>query len=161
MRGILEQCRDLPELGVEAGQVLIEQGQTPGVLYVLEHGSAVVERDGIAIVRVDAPGAVLGELSVVLAKPATATVRASTALRLRVAHDPQAFLRARPGVALAVLRTVASRLEGLTAYLADIKRQFTEHSDHFGMIDEVLQVLIHDQPPDVAPGSARDPDPEY
>ena len=161
MRGILELCRDLPGLDVAAGHVLIEQGATPGVLYVLEHGSAVVERDGISIVRVDAPGAVLGELSVVLGKPATATVRASTPLRLRVAHDPRSFLEARPGVALAVLRTVASRLEGVTAYLADIKRQFAEHSDHFGMIDEVLQVLIHDQPPEVEPGSARDPDPEY
>lgn len=161
MTGILEQCRDLPELEVAAGHVLIEQGRTPGVLYVLEHGTAVVERDGIAIVLVDAPGAVLGELSVVLERPATATVRAETPLRLRVAHDPQAFLRSHPDVALIVLRTVASRLEGLTAYLADVKRQFAEHSDHFGMIDDVLHALIHDQPPDVQPGSARDPEPEY
>jgi hypothetical protein len=29
------------------------------------------------------------------------------------------------------------------------------------MIDEVLNALVHHQPPDVTPGSARDPDPEY
>jgi CRP-like cAMP-binding protein len=161
MHEILAQCADLPLREIAAGEVLIEQGETPGRLYVLEDGAMTIERDGVAFAFVDAPGSVLGELSIVLSRPATATVRASTACRLRVAEDAHAFLTERSGVALAVLRMVAARLDGLTGYLADVKRQFADHSSHFGMIDEVLNALIHHQPPDVTPGSARDPDPEY
>ena len=161
IREILAHCADLPRREIAPGEVLIEQGETPGRLYVLEDGTLTIERDGVAFAFVDTPGSVLGELSLVLSRPATATVRASTPCRLRVAEDAHAFLTERPGVALAVLRTVAARLDGLTGYLADVKRQFAGHSSHFGMIDEVLNVLIHHQPPDVTPGSARDPDPEY
>lgn len=161
MREILEQCHDLELREIAAGEILIEQGQRPGVLYVLESGALVIERDGSPFASVDAPGSVLGELSAILSHPATATVRAVTACRVRVATDPHAFLTERTGVALAVLRIVAGRLEGLTAYLSDIKRQFADHDNHFGMIDQVLDVLIHHQPTDVRTGSRRDPDPEY
>jgi CRP-like cAMP-binding protein len=161
MREILAHCADLPIRDVAAGEILIEQGEAPGALYVLEQGSVVIERDGVPIACVDTPGSVLGEMSVALEKPATATVRASTACRIRTASDPHAFLTDRSGVALAVLRVVAARLDGLTAYLADVKRQFADRADHLGMIDEVLHALVHHQPPDVSPGSARDPDPEY
>jgi CRP-like cAMP-binding protein len=161
LREILVQCADLPLREIAPGEVLIEQGEMRGRLYVLEDGAMTIERDGVAFAFVDTAGSVLGELSIVLSRPATATVRASTGCRLRVAEDAHAFLTERPGVALAVLRTVAARLDGLTGYLADVKRQFADHASHFGMIDEVLNALIHHQPPDVTPGSARDPDPEY
>jgi CRP/FNR family transcriptional regulator, cyclic AMP receptor protein len=161
MREILAQCADLALREIAPEEVLIEQGEAQGCLYVLEDGAMTIERDGVAFAFVDTPGSVLGELSIVLSRPATATVRASTPCRLRVAEDAHAFLTQRPGVALAVLRTVAARLDGLTGYLADVKRQFAGQSGHFGMIDEVLTALIHHQPPDVVPGSARDPDPEY
>ena len=161
MREILAQCGDLPVREVGAGEILIEQGVTPGVLYVLEEGVFLIERDGVPFAYLDTPGSILGELSLILSRPATATVRASTNCRVRVATHPQDFLDQRPGVALAVLRVVAARLEGLTAYLADVKQQFGDQANHFGMIDEVLTALIHHQPPDVSPGSARDPDPEY
>jgi CRP-like cAMP-binding protein len=161
MREILEQCADLPIREMAAGEVLIEQGETPGALYVLDQGAVVIERDGVPFAYVDSPGSVLGEMSVALGRPATATVRASTPCRIRTASDAEAFLTTRSGVALAVLRVVAARLEGLTAYLADVKRQFADRADHLGMLDDVLNALVHHQPPDVTPGSARDPDPEY
>lgn len=161
MREILEKCADLPLRRVAAGEVLIAQGETPGSLYVLEDGVVTIERDGVPFAYIDAPGSALGELSVVLRKPATATVRATTPCTVRTAADAHAFLTERPGVALGVLRIVAARLEGLTAYLSDVKRQFADQADHLGMLDEVLNALVHHQPPDVTPGSARDPDPEY
>ena len=97
--------------------------------------------------RVDTPGAVFGEMSSVLDRPATATVRAVGTVAVRRIDDPVAFLTDRPGAALAVLRTTASRLDGLTKYLVDVKRQFADAAGHLGMVDAILDQLVHHQGP--------------
>ena len=69
-------------------------------MYVLESGSVTVERDGVPFARIDKPGAVFGEMSVVLDKPATATVRAETDVEVHVVDGPGGLprrnARARP-----------------------------------------------------------------
>jgi CRP/FNR family cyclic AMP-dependent transcriptional regulator len=56
----------------------------------------VVEHDGVPVARIDSPGAVFGEMSAVLDRPATATVRAVGQVQVHVADDPVAFLTDRP-----------------------------------------------------------------
>ncbi len=160
MAAMLELCRDLPEQQLGPGACLIEQGRKPEALYLLIEGSVQIERDGEVFARVEAPGAVFGEMSAVLDGPATATVRVAAPSRFRVAADPLALLAERPGIALAVLRTTAARLDNMTRYLVDVKRQYADLTGHLGMVDKVLGVLVHHQGPPVRAGSARDPDPE-
>lgn len=148
----------MPLETVRAGEVLIEAGSLASRMFVLASGSATVERDGVAFARIDTPGAIFGEMSVVLGRPATATVRASTDISVRVIADPETFLIERPGAALAVLRTTASRLDGMTQYLVDVKRQFAGQDGHLGMVGQILDTLVHHQGPTARPGSARDPD---
>lgn len=161
MENLLSLASDLPIVALDPGAVLIEQGSRPGALYVLVEGSLEIEHGGQAFATIDAPGALFGEMSAVLDQPATATVRARTGCRLHVAADPLAFLTDRPGAALAALRTAASRLDSLTQYLSDVKRQFADMSGHLGMVDDVLNVLVHYQPTEVRSGSARDADLDY
>ncbi len=161
MDGLLAHCTDLPLVTVEPDSVLIEQDTDPAALYVLVEGALVIERDGIPFARIDSPGAVFGEMSAVLGGPATATVRAQGRSTLRVADDPIAFLTDNAGAALAVLRTASARLDNLTKYLADVKRQYSDREGHLGMVDEVLNVLVHHQPGPARPGSARDPEPDF
>jgi CRP/FNR family cyclic AMP-dependent transcriptional regulator len=158
MPNLLQLCADLPVEERAAGEVLIHEGSQTGRMFVLESGSLTVERDGVAIARVDTPGAVLGEMSVVLGKPATATVRADSTVRVRAVDDPLAFLVERPGAALEVLRTTASRLDGLTQYLADAKQQLAGEDGHAGMVGDILDTLVHHQTAAARPGSARDPE---
>jgi CRP/FNR family cyclic AMP-dependent transcriptional regulator len=155
---MLELCADLPVEAVLAGDVLIEEGTRPTRMLILASGAVTVERNGVPFARIDTPGAVFGEMSVVLARPATATVRASSDVRVHVVDDPQTFLVERPGAALAVLRTTASRLDGLTQYLVDVKQQFAGLEGHLGMVDQILDTLVHHQGPRARPGSARDPE---
>jgi CRP/FNR family cyclic AMP-dependent transcriptional regulator len=155
---LLALCEDLPTASVPAGESLIEEGGQPNRLYVLESGAVTIERDGTPFARIDAPGAIFGELSWVLGRPATATVRAAADVVVRVVEDPEAFLTERPGAALAVLRMTASRLDGLTQYLVDVKRQFSGLTGHLGMVDQILDTLVHHQAPRATPGSARDPE---
>jgi CRP/FNR family transcriptional regulator, cyclic AMP receptor protein len=154
---LLSLSADLDEVSVEAGAELIVQGRSAQPIYVLVEGSVVVERDGLAFASVDHPGALFGEMSTVMGTPATATVRASAPSTVRVATDAHAFL-ARPGVALAVLRLTATRLDAMTRYLSDVRAQFEHSADHLGMVDGVLESLLQHQAPAVRPGSARDPE---
>lgn len=161
MHSLLELTSELPSVTLKPDELLIEQGAQPGPLYILVSGTLTVEHGGVAFATVDTPGAVFGEMAAVLDQPATATARASTECEMRVADDPIGFLTEHPGAALAALRTAASRLDNLTRYLTDVKRQFSEASGHLGMVDDVLNVLVHHQPAPIRTGSAREPDPDY
>lgn len=158
MNLMLESTTDRPEEAFSAGEVVITEGAEPGRILVLVSGSVTVERDDVPFARIDTPGAVFGEMSAVLEKPATATVRAATDVVMRVVDDPIAFLTAQPGVALHVLRTTAMRLDGLTQYLVDVKQQFQGLDGHLGMVDGILDTLVHHQSKPARPGSARDPE---
>jgi CRP/FNR family transcriptional regulator, cyclic AMP receptor protein len=158
MTSLLELSAALPIESRSTGDVLIEEGSQLGRMFVLLSGSLTVERDGVPLARVDTPGAVFGEMSVVLGKPATATLRAESDVRVRVIDDPLNFLVVQPGAALAVLRMTASRLDGLTQYIADVKRQLADSDGHLGMLGPILDTLVHHQQVRARPGSARDPE---
>jgi len=151
-------AQTLPEVRLGAGDVLIEQDQPAGRLYVLQSGTVLVERDAIAVARIDTVGAVFGEMSILLGTPATATVRCQTLCVLRAADDPVAFFSANPEAALDLARVAASRVDALTRYLVDVKQQYAELDGHLGMLDTVLAALTHHQSPRTRPGSVRDPE---
>src|SRR4051812_22654170 len=109
MPDLLALCADLPLRSLSQGEGLIDVDTVTDRMYVLASGSVTVERDGTPFATVDNPGAVFGEMSVVLDRPATATVRAASAVQVHVVDDPSAFLTERPGVALEVLRMTAAR----------------------------------------------------
>ena len=161
MSNLLETCRDLPERHFGAGEVVIEQGRPQHAVLLLVTGELVIERDGVPFARIDSPGAFFGEMSVLLGSPATATVRAAVDTTFLVADDGEAFLASRPDLSLTIARTLAIRLDNLSGYLADVKRQFADQADHLGMLDTVIGALIHHQAPSVKPGSARMPDYDY
>ena len=158
MADLLALSSDCPELTV-VDDVVLAEGTPPERLLVLVSGEVVVEHDGVTFARVDAPGSVFGEMSAVLDQPASATVRAVGEVHVRVVDDPLGFLGDRPGAALAVLRTTAARLDGLTRYLVDVKQQFAGLDGHLGMVDQILDRLVHHQAPiRSSAGSARDPE---
>jgi CRP/FNR family cyclic AMP-dependent transcriptional regulator len=56
------------------------------------------------------------------------------------------------------LRVTAARLDGMTQYLVDVKQQYADRDDHLGMVDGILDVLVHHHPKQAQTGSARDPE---
>ena len=154
---LLALCADAPLQTWQPGDVLIEFGQVASQMYVLASGSVAIERDGVVFSRVSAPGAIFGEMSVVLGTPATATARAASTIVCHVIEEPEVFLTERPGAALAVLRLTASRLDAMTKYLVDVERQLAEEEGHLAMLGHIADSLRHHQPT-ARPGSARDPE---
>ena len=161
MSDLLSQCGELPQRRCAAGTTIFEQGDVGGSVFVLVEGTVSIERDDTVLAVLDTPGAVLGEMSTVLQRPASASVRAMTDCTLFEATDGAAFLREHPDVLLEVARTLATRLDNLTGHLVDVKRQYGNDSGHLGMLDDVLSSLMHHQGRQVSPGSARLPDPDY
>jgi CRP-like cAMP-binding protein len=139
----------LPLRKLAAGDVLIEENSVAGALYFLAEGTLEVCKDDVQLAEVTEVGAVFGEMSVLLRTVHTARVFASTDGAVRVAEDPELFLRENPEVALYVARILARRLNSLNRYLVDIKHQFSDMDDHLGMVDEVLGALMNKHPRDI------------
>ena len=125
-----------------AGEVIIAQDAQGGELLVLMSGEVEVLRDGVRVAKARERGVVFGEMSVLLGRPATATVRAITPAVLSVIENPRQFLIEHPEVSLYVAELLARRLDSLNKYLVDVKRQYEGH-DHLGMVDDVLDALMN------------------
>jgi CRP/FNR family cyclic AMP-dependent transcriptional regulator len=154
---LLDHSTSLPEVTRQAGEILIMEGDAVSELFVLVRGTVVVERDDVAVARINTQGAMFGEMSLLLRKPATATVRCESDVVLRVSDDPETFLVQQPAAALEVARVLAGRVDGLTQYLVDVKHQYSDLEGHLGMLDTVLGALTYGQRPRARPGSVRDP----
>ena len=142
---ILPLCSSLPVQAGDTGTTLLEEGGRTGCLYVLVEGKVGVFKGETCIATISQPGAVFGEVSVLLSEPHSATVRCLAPSRFHVVHDSLNFLQANPGFTLHVSRLLAQRLHAMTRYLMDLKAQFEDRSDHLGMVDEVLESLLHHQ----------------
>jgi len=142
-----------------AGTLLLQEGTKSGRIYVLAEGTAEVARGETRVALVSDPGAIFGEMSVLLDSPHTATVRAFTDIAVYEFPDAAEFLRTDPDITLAVARLLAQRLHSATTYLVDLKRQYAGSGNHLGMVSDVLASLINQPAADFEPGSDRMPEP--
>lgn len=159
MREILKLSAKMPQCQFAAGEVVLREGERSGRIYVLIEGAVEVVKGDVQINVVSDPGGIFGEMSVLLDAPHMATVRTLEPSRFHVAADASAFLNSDPALALQVSRLLARRLNAMITYLVDLKQQFEDHGNHLGIVDEVLEALVHHQGEPHDPGSDRDPDP--
>lgn len=136
----------LPVTDVPAGQLLIEENKPFGRILVLLEGELLVTRAGIEITHIKTRGAVVGEMSALLRRNATAMVQTVTACRFALIEEPREFLMKHPEVHLHVSEILARRIDAMTGYLVDAQEQLRGAGDHVGMIDEILSVLTHGHP---------------
>lgn len=129
----------------QPGEVILKEGDTSGCLYALVSGSVEVLKNDVPVALASQPGVVFGEMAVLLGTAHTATVRAVTTSEFLVIEEPRAFLKSSPEWCMHICELLARRLDSLNHYLVDVKRQF-EGNDHLGMVDEVLETLLHRQP---------------
>jgi len=159
MREILEYCIGGVRRNVAAGAEVLHEGGRTGHLYVLIEGRLEVVKGDTIVATITEPGAVLGEMSVLLDTPHTATVRAAADSAIYEIDDAASFLRQQPAVSLMIARMLAQRLNVANTYLADLKRQYAGHGNHLAMVGDLLQSMINLPPMQVAPGSDRQSEP--
>jgi len=146
MSEILDLLRDSDERRFAAGEVIIEEGGTGGLLLFLTEGAVEVVKEGVQIATTSQPGTVFGVFSLLPGARDAATIRALQPCVFRVVQNPRAFLKETPLVCWHVCETITHRLAALTGYLLDVQRQLPG-TDHLGMLGEVLATLLHRQAP--------------
>jgi CRP-like cAMP-binding protein len=100
------------ELGLPDGAALIEEGSKGTEFFVLVEGTVRVSRQGRKLSELG-PGSHFGEIALVSNVPRTATVVATSPVRVLVVTD-RAFdrlMRQVPSIAIHVLRTLAERVK--------------------------------------------------
>ena len=99
------------EIEVEAGRVLVTEGEAGKEAFVIVTGEAAVSRGGTTVPTL-APGAPAGERALVGRSPRNATVTAVTPLRLLVLGQREfvGLMDSSPGFARTILAALAARL---------------------------------------------------
>jgi CRP-like cAMP-binding protein len=161
VQALLDLAENARHRDVAAGEVVLVDGEPVHALFVLLEGSLRIEKAGVLVAHVSEPGVSVGEMSLLLGVPATADVVAAEPTRLAVIDDAAARLESDAQLPLALARLLAARLQVMTTYLADLKRQYADHEGGLGMVDVVLGALMRSPGTRSTLGSARDPDPEY
>jgi CRP-like cAMP-binding protein len=150
----------LPEIDLAPGDVVVRQGGTSTSLWILVSGALRVVKDDVAVNTITEPGAVIGEMSLLLGERHSATVEATEPSRVRLAANGHALLDHTPEFTRLVAVGLAERLAYVTTYLADLTRQYSD-APGLAMVSTVLSQLEQHKARRAEPGSMREPDPEY
>jgi CRP-like cAMP-binding protein len=160
MHELLQRTAGLPEITLAPGDILVREGETGDGLWILISGTLQVSKAGTTISSVSRPGAAIGEISLLLNSPFSATVVATEPSVLRYAADGRALLSSNPAITQLIAVGLAERLAFVTTYLADLKNQYGD-APGLAMVSDVLNHLAHRQGTPARSGSAREPNPDY
>ena len=99
------------EINVEAGRLLVDQGDAGREAFVVMEGKAVVKRNGRKVAELG-PGDAIGELALLDHGPRTASVEAITPMRLLVltAREFAGVIDEVPGLCHKLMATLAGRV---------------------------------------------------
>src|SRR5579862_6561377 len=138
-----ERLAGMPVTTYRPGEHVLKAGSSTGKLLMLRSGSVEVVKDGEQIAKVSTPGAVFGELAVLLDQPHTADVRALEHSEFHIA-DASTVLANDATVALYVAAILARRLDSANSALIEVRRQLHagESRSKIGKTVEKLQSLL-------------------
>ena len=146
MATLLALTKGQPVRELIAGQSLITAGEQSGELYVLESGRLAVMRDGVSIATITEPGALIGEMSVLLGIEHSATVRAEADSVVRTIENPIAFLERQPLVALHVATLACARLNSTSALLVELRKESAGHDKQQGLLSRIFASMVVSEP---------------
>jgi CRP-like cAMP-binding protein len=119
----------LPVVTYQPGETVIADGSKTGRLLILKKGTVAIVKEDTEIAKVAEPGAVFGELSVLLNQPHTADVRALETSQFHVANAT-ALLEQNPVAVLYVASVLAHRLDSANHALIQLKHQLQTGAPH-------------------------------
>jgi CRP-like cAMP-binding protein len=131
----------LPLATYQPGETVITDGSKTGLLLVLKKGTVIIVKEDTEIARVAEPGAVFGELSILLDRPHTADVRALETSQFHVANAA-ALLGQNPTAVLYVAAILALRLDGANHALIELKHQLQTGEPHSVVAKTVNRVEL-------------------
>jgi CRP/FNR family transcriptional regulator, cyclic AMP receptor protein len=130
---------NLPLETHQAGDLILRKGQVAGKLFILKQGAVEVVDGDDRIARASEPGAVFGEIGVLLDQPPMADVRVLEPSTFYVAAG-KVFLRVHREAALHVAELLARRLVAAHRRLDEVRRRLPpEQRD--GVLEEMVDAV--------------------
>jgi CRP/FNR family transcriptional regulator, cyclic AMP receptor protein len=112
----------LPVASFQAGETVLRAGSRTGRLMILKEGAVAIVKHGVEIARTSEPGALLGELSILLDQPHTADVHALEASQFHVA-EAATILEQDPLAFVYIATILARRVDNANQAVIELKRQ--------------------------------------
>ena len=128
----------LPVASFQTGETVLAAGSRTRRLMILKKGTVGVAKDGVEIARVSEPGAVFGELSILLDQSHTADVRALEDSQFHIADEE---LLAKDPLAFIYIATIlARRLNYANRALIELKRQLPSGEPHSVIAETIAEI---------------------
>jgi CRP-like cAMP-binding protein len=150
---VLEKLAEHPLRVFEEGDVVLSSGSRTGRLLFLKHGAVDVLVDDVDVARISEPGAVFGDVALLLDHEHKADVRAVQPSSFHVVEDGEAFLDAEPGVLLYIAKVLASRLDAVNHLLIEGRSRAAEaeprsgfFAEMYARISRALQIRVPREP---------------
>lgn len=137
---VLARLSSLPVETHPTGAVVLAEGGRTGKLLVMKTGAVEVVKGGVRIAEISEPGAVLGEVSVLLDQPHGALVRTLEPSTFHVA-DGRTILRVDPTAALYVAMALAQRLDAVNRYLVEARSQIEQAAEPRSAFRDTLDTI--------------------
>jgi len=123
------------------GTHLTTEGTRSGQLYILVSGRLSVQREGVSLATIDEPGAIIGEMAVLLGIPHSATVVAQTEATVRVVADALDTLSQNAEFALHLATIACARLNATSALLVELKSHAAGKAKEQALMGRILMAL--------------------
>jgi CRP-like cAMP-binding protein len=137
---VLEKLSGFPQRAFERGDVILSAGSDTHRLLFLNRGAVDVVKDEVQLTRVTEPGAVFGDMSVLLGQPHSADVLAVAPSSFYIVDHAEGFLRQEPLVALYVATVLARRLDEVNRHLIEVWGRPSEVEQRRGFVDTLRKI---------------------
>ena len=142
MKSLLDFCQDSEPKDYRSGEILLSEGNRSGYLYILLEGKVDILKGDLIINTVSEPGAIFGEMSVLLDLPHMATVKTVEPSKLYVFTSSNSFFDS-DDISWQLAAVLAKRLNNITNYLVELKQRSADNEEKLGMVCEVLEKYIY------------------
>ncbi len=138
---LLELCQGLPVWSYEPGDTVLQEDRKDGRLYVLKRGTVEVRKRDQSLLTTTMPGAIFGEVALLLRGAHSASVVAVDECEFYVAEDGEAFVVNHPELNLHIARLLAFRLQRVTFQLVELQENVALGNPPEGRVRGVLRSL--------------------
>ena len=138
---VLEKVSSFPLRAFERGDIVLSEGSDTHRMLFLNRGAVDVVKDEVQLTRVTEPGAVFGDMSVLLGQPHSADVLAVEPSSFYIVDQAEDFLRQEPLVALYVATVLARRLDEVNRHLIQAWGRSAEPEQRRRFFTETLRKM--------------------
>ena len=123
MANLLDLCSDLPTRSVPDGETVLEENVKDGALLILKSGAVEIVKHGTVVTTITNPGAMLGEIAVLLDCGHTASAVAVHDCEFYVVEHAEQRLDANPKLYREIARTLSRRLMRLSDEMINLQER--------------------------------------